>query len=91
MTAALCPRYNGEIGDIVVGRITEVKPCVCAGGGGWSWLSPTLSASRDPKTLTRISVPVQGIGNVWIFTGMRLEEASRAVPSCAVQFLIVYP
>lgn len=27
---SLC-RYNGEIGDIVVGRITEVKPRVCRG------------------------------------------------------------
>lgn len=31
VTAALSPRYNGEIGDIVVGRITEVKPGVCRG------------------------------------------------------------
>lgn len=31
MTAALRARYNGEIGDIVVGRITEVKPRVCRG------------------------------------------------------------
>lgn len=31
VTAALCPRYNGEIGDIVVGRITEVKSRVSRG------------------------------------------------------------
>lgn len=50
----------------------------------WSWLSPALNASRDPKTLIHISVPAQGTGSVWHLTGLRLEEASRAVPSCSL-------
>ncbi|KFZ58167.1 Exosome complex component RRP4, partial [Antrostomus carolinensis] len=32
---ALNTRYNGEVGDIVVGRITEVSLLTCHGGGGW--------------------------------------------------------
>ncbi|KAF2988030.1 hypothetical protein EK904_005606 [Melospiza melodia maxima] len=46
--------------------------------------SPTLSASRNPKTLTHNNVLAQGTGSVWILTGMGLEEASRAVPYCSL-------
>lgn len=64
-------------------------PCLpqCRGGGGkggWSWLSSALSASRNPKTLIHISVPAQGAGSMWTLTEMRLEEASRALPSCSL-------
>ena len=89
---SLCPaaRYNGEVGDIVVGRITEVK----LGFPDVPWrrrrrrvsrwpaarlacLGPTRSAS---DVLT--SVPVHG-GTVsaWALRKMRLEAVSRAVSS----------
>lgn len=91
----LAPRYNGEVGDIVVGRITEVKlgfpdaPWRRRGArrpaARLTCLSPIQSASGVLKS-TLVSAHRDTV-SVWVLNKMRLEVVSRAVSSCRLGWL----